>query len=163
MIPTATQVNTATREEWGRYVPSMPPLLRVLLSALSQMRRFPAGSCQFILVSLVHLASFAGRGWDDRILEPFVGFDVDMSVRLSVGRWFWRSVTRAWELWWKVFCFLSKRYVRGMDVRHEGIGVGLKGDEAHHLDGGVCRTIILSIMSFHCQICYTDKILLRYI
>ena len=52
----------------------MPPLLRVLLSALSQIRCFPEGSCQLILVSLVHLASSADNGDLERILDPFVGF-----------------------------------------------------------------------------------------
>jgi hypothetical protein len=70
-IPTAT-VNAFTKA-WT--VPSTPPLLRVLLSAHSQIRCFPNGSCQFILVSRVHFASFRGSGVLERILDPLVGLE----------------------------------------------------------------------------------------
>jgi len=39
------------------------------------MRFFPEGSCQSILVSLVHFASLADNGDCARILEPFVGLE----------------------------------------------------------------------------------------
>lgn len=64
-----------------RCLPSTPPLLRVLRSALSQTRCFPEGSCQLILESFVHLASSADNGVLERILEPFVGFEEDIRVR----------------------------------------------------------------------------------
>lgn len=73
-------------------IPSIPPLLLVLRSALSQTRCFPEGSCQLILVSLVHLASSADNGVFERILEPFVGFEEDMKVRWTAG---WRRLSRS--------------------------------------------------------------------
>src|SRR5271169_7028739 len=73
----------------------MPPLLRVLLSALSQIRCFPEGSCQLILVSFVHLASSADNGDLERIFDPFVGFaEVDMRRRFMAEK------TRREEVIW---------------------------------------------------------------
>jgi len=66
----------------------MPPLLRVLLSALSQMRLWPEGSCQSIFVSLIHFASLGLKGDLERILEPLEAFDeVDMNERWRKGIW----------------------------------------------------------------------------
>ena len=64
-----------------REIPSIPPFPRVLRSAHSQTRCFPVGSCQLILVSLVHLASLEGNDVLETILEPFVGLEDDMMER----------------------------------------------------------------------------------
>ena len=70
----------------GQSIPSTPPLVRVLLSADSHILCFPDGSCQLILVSFVHFASFAGSGAFDRIFDPLVGFaEEGMSVKPMIG------------------------------------------------------------------------------